>query len=119
MQVDLSLVFPQAAMARPSAWQQRESWTSVPADALLSDVALDSVQLALVSQIVATPQVLLTYAYVSIRQHTSAYVSIRQHTSAYVSIRQHTYVALDSVQLALVSQIVATPQVLLTYADVC
>ena len=62
MQVDLSLVFPQAAMARPSAWQQRESWTSVPADGLLSDVALDSVQLALVSQIVATPQVLLTYA---------------------------------------------------------
>ncbi len=30
---------------------------------------------------------MLTYAYVSIRQHTSAYVS--QHTSAYVSIRQH------------------------------
>ena len=31
-----------------------------------------------------------TYAYVSIRQHTSEYVSIRQHTSAYVSIR-HTH----------------------------
>ena len=27
-----------------------------------------------------------SYAYVSIRQHTSAYVSIRQHTLAYVSI---------------------------------
>jgi hypothetical protein len=35
-------------------------------------------------------RLMLTSAYVSIRQHTSAYVSIRQHTSAYVSIRQHT-----------------------------
>jgi hypothetical protein len=75
---------------------------------------------------------MLTYAYVSIRQHAYesekqkaraspllAYVSIRQHTSAYVSIRQHTSA---DVSIRVVGYLLGDSQTTLrrlTYADVC